>query len=68
MNIYSFQLNNLNIVVNEQSHDQATEDKLIELEEKKSMCFIYYLSSSGKNILKSLILNPTLSRNGVVCK
>ncbi|XP_018406988.1 PREDICTED: uncharacterized protein LOC108783041 isoform X2 [Cyphomyrmex costatus] len=30
-------LNNLNIVVNEQSHDQATEDKLIELEEKKKM-------------------------------
>ncbi|XP_018347019.1 PREDICTED: uncharacterized protein LOC108751381 isoform X4 [Trachymyrmex septentrionalis] len=30
-------LNNLNIVVNEQNHDQATEDKLIELEEKKKM-------------------------------
>lgn len=36
-NIYSFQLNNLNIVVNEQSQDQAAEDRLIELEEKKSM-------------------------------
>ncbi|XP_018358577.1 PREDICTED: uncharacterized protein LOC108758238 isoform X4 [Trachymyrmex cornetzi] len=30
-------LNNLNVVVNEQNHDQATEDKLIELEEKKKM-------------------------------
>ncbi|KAG5326645.1 RUSC2 protein, partial [Pseudoatta argentina] len=30
-------LNNLNVVVNEQNHDQATEDKLIEFEEKKKM-------------------------------
>ncbi|XP_018055509.1 PREDICTED: uncharacterized protein LOC108691977 isoform X2 [Atta colombica] len=30
-------LNNLNVIVNEQNHDQATEDKLIEFEEKKKM-------------------------------
>ncbi|XP_011646795.1 uncharacterized protein LOC105433279 isoform X2 [Pogonomyrmex barbatus] len=30
-------LNNLNVVVNEQSQDQADEDKLMELEEKKKM-------------------------------
>ncbi|XP_011703090.1 PREDICTED: uncharacterized protein LOC105459091 isoform X2 [Wasmannia auropunctata] len=30
-------LNNLNVVVNEQSYDQAAEDKLTELEEKKKM-------------------------------
>ncbi|XP_011059157.1 PREDICTED: uncharacterized protein LOC105148860 isoform X3 [Acromyrmex echinatior] len=30
-------LNNLNVVVNEQNHDQTTEDKLIEFEEKKKM-------------------------------
>lgn len=35
-NVYSFQLNNLNVIVNEQSHGQTTENRLMELEEKKS--------------------------------
>jgi len=43
---FSFQPNNLNVVVSEQSQDQMVEDRLTELEEKKSTYFIQSIKIS----------------------
>jgi len=50
--IFLFQPNNLNVVVSEQNQDQMVEDRLTELEEKKSTYFMLY--AMDKNILKFL--------------